>query len=204
MYTNIRFVNRSLNPHLPDIGAYFGCDSSDHNVQSRLWYLIRRCGFLWWHPVRIYWDHICEFHARSGNRIARCKLQTLIKYPEIQNLLGIVARLDLVEGQEVLKIERTGKSKVMCVTLLINGRPIAEGSLSRNGSVTSLPVAHQLSFCADMYLNQEDVVRRKNTNISQCTFDLTGLRSVTISMKGGQPGPNSEPIKFVATHIKRW
>ncbi len=204
MYTDIQFVNRSLNPNLPSVGMYFGKGDIATGSQILLWHLVTRCGFLWCHPVRVHWDYLCEFRGRNDKSLFRGSLQNLLACRELADDFGINIQSTITQGQETLRIFKTTKSIVERMSLLRNGVPAAAVSFPWPGNALSVPVTSRISLCADMYLKECDVINDKNLNRSQHSFNLQGIRSLSIHMKGGQPGPHSEPIYFVATHLTHW
>jgi hypothetical protein len=212
MYTDIQFINYSLNPHLPKAGLFFdggiGRRGKGAKPDTLLWHLIQKCGFHWRHPIRIHWDFACQFYDKSGNSIARKELPDPSagrrRKLNVAARLGVDLNIVTVGGQEVLRVAKTGKSRVHRVELLKNGIPVAARRLSRPETAVSFDLTNTLSLCADMRLDEGDGIEPNNVNITRRTFDLMGLRSVTIYMKGGEPGPSSGPIYFAISQIKRW
>jgi hypothetical protein len=159
MYTDVLFVNRSLNTNVSAVGVFFGGDigysAPVDRQKTLLWRLIEHCGYDWRRPLRISWDATCALRSHDGNVVANKNLRLLLT----QKKARIVARL-------------TPSSR--------------------------------LTFCADLRLRPGEAVGAQDLNASLASFDLSGLRSMTIFMKGGQPGPNATCIKFVASEITLW
>ncbi len=132
MYTDIEFVNRSLNPNVSRVGVFLGelkrIPSPDGGEKILLWEVIRNCNFLRHHPLRVYWDGC-------------------------------------------------------------------------SGTTSELQIK-RISFCADINRRVGEVVRPGDLNLSLQSFNLLGLRSMTVFMKGGTPGPDCTALRFVATDFR--
>lgn len=73
MYTDIRFVNKSLNANVREIGVFFGDMNREGDEQSTpLWRIIKHCGFLWEHPFRIQWHQGLATDRRDCHQLNLC------------------------------------------------------------------------------------------------------------------------------------
>ena len=208
VFTDIRFVNRSLNTNVRSVAIFGGRapNAGDRGAidPPRIWHLIEACPYLWSHPVRLGWDPLCQFFDADQKLISAHDLSRLEARPSAQKALGMALARDIVEGQEVLRVVKTDAQGVHRVRLLRAGKPVADKLLAVPGAAAAFALFGRLSYCADMRLTVGAPVSEASLNASLTTLDLTGLRSLTVFMIGGDPGPMAPPLRFVAADRRKW
>ena len=220
MYTDVLFINRSLNTNVSRIGMFMARDTGsglpDEEPEQVLWHLIENCAHDWRHKVRINHDPWLQVLDHDGNIPAAEPVSGLLG----ENGAGVARQLGrqldrrlgrrlglkvrAVAGQDKLDVSSTSARRLAQVAVIRNGRATAIRKLPTPGLSVQMDISNRLIFCADMRLAPGAMITADDVNVSLRAFDLANIRSMTVYMLGGRRGPKSEAIKFMPADICRW
>jgi hypothetical protein len=187
MFTDVKIINQSLNTNVRSIGVFWDTLNRDQPVIYRQ---VRNLGFLWEHPFRIDWALSVLVLYRDGNQYGPVA-------PESGD-----ARVEVKSVASGLSVAFRDRRRVTWVALCLGGTPISIARPDPSGpTILSRPVA--LTFCADLPLRPGSPVVPAMLNVGQTTIDPAGLRTLDVTMAGGEPGPRSKAIRFVVTRARR-
>jgi hypothetical protein len=188
MFTEVKFINKSLNCHHPNVVFFQELD----NDEILVWKNITHCHYLWMHTFRFQYEFNYQLFDEYGN------YTSLNEFAQTHSNEIEVA---YNEASKMITFNKLSASKYNGVCLSKDNKILSRRKFI-NGSV-QFHLSNMLSVCADVRLKEGNIINPCELNISYTKFDLSTLRYIEIVMLGGEPGIHSTPIKFVIEKAKK-
>ena len=197
MYTDIQFENASLNPNVRSVAMLWGLECKFPQARPLVWYRIVNCGFLWQHPLRIDWRLGYSLKLPSGRIVEEKGAGDAGRY-------SIKASIEQGGGEDRIRLlPRAGGEFVESVLLMRNGKALLEVSIPP-GEERELVLARKIYFVADLIGKEGLPVIDRLPRNGRNGLVLDSMRSMRVTMKGGEPGPKSGPIHFIGHGRTPW
>ena len=189
MRTWLTYENGSLNPYVGRVGMFWEACAT---ARPLMWYAIEECAYGWEHPLVIGWQP--EFLLRDVHGNQRflslngvpCEGGLRITYQPGFAMSGSV-RIT----QEMARFDKT-------LLICRNRRPMLELPLNFSGE-QHLELPTRLMF----QMGCRDPTGSALSDTSGTGFDLAGVSSLRVQLRGGAPGPRSDKQTFVSYRAKR-
>lgn len=193
MYTDIRFVNQSLNWHCRNVAVYFRTDPLSGSPDLA-WTCIHNCRYDWWRPFRIAWAFDCRLYDLYGNYSPPIALRPGLSARPLQRF-GIGLTWSAEACAPTVTFQRRGNNEAAGIALENQGRLLAQKPFG-SGRILQFHLPDRFFICADVRTSEGRHIAPGEINVSETQFDFRGWRSFSIFMQGGGPGPFSKQIQF--------
>jgi len=206
MYTDLTYVNLSLDRHCPRVVLAQRNLAEESGQWAAAWKVIRDCGYLCWHPFHFDWRLAVEVADGYGNRTNRMTADAGDRFAFVRESSGrgrlVRETADGVDDsisvvnrtlQEALTVRLYRGEGLLAVPRLLS--PL-EKSVFRFDRTVLLGTS--------LRRREGETVEVKRLMGPPSEIDLSGIRKGRIVMTGGGYGPLALPLRFYLEKEERW
>ena len=206
MYTDLTYVNLSLDPHYPRVVLVQRNLAKDTGQRVAAWKMIRNCTYLWWHPFRFDWLLTVEMADGYGNRIDRMAAIPGDRLALIRESTGRgrLVREAVVPGAASITVANRTLREVLSVHIYRGKRLLAVRPLLGSGEKAAFSFDQTVLIGTSLRLREGEPVDLTRLIGSPVEINLHGIRRGRIVMTGGGHGPSALPLCFSLEKAEWW
>lgn len=205
MYTELTYVNLSLDHHCPRVVLAQRNLAEEAGRWAVAWKVIRNCGYLCWHPFRFDWRLAVEVADVYGNRTGRMAAGEGDRFAFIRDGSGRgrLVRETADQGDVISVVNRT-LQEALTINLYRGEQLLAVRPLLSPLENAAFRFDRTLLLGTSIRRREGEMVELKRLMGPPAEIDFSGIRKGRIVMTGGGHGPSALPLRFYLDNKERW
>ena len=204
MYTDLTYINLSMDANLPRIIVLQKNLEQGDNQSPIAWKVIRNCGYEWTHPFRFDWGLSVALADIHGNESPRISMDRQGIQRRVRTRTGGSIIVKAGPGPMDISVSNQTTGESFIAKIYRSGRLLAVCPWIRPGEEVNFQFNTTILIGTGLRVAEGRQLHPGRLSDFKTQIDLSGLKKARILMLGGGPGPGSTPLNFFLEGKERW
>lgn len=205
MYTDLTYVNCSLDRHCPRVVVVQRNLAGETGQWAVAWKVIRDCGHLCWHPFRFDWRLTVEVTDGFGNRSGRLEAAPGDRFAYVRESSGRGRLIhETATGGEAISVINRRLKETLTVCVYRGERLLSVRPMLYPCDKAVFRFDQTVVIGTSLRRREGETVELRRLMGPLAGIDFSGIRKGRIVMTGGGQGPSALPLRFCLEKIERW